>query len=518
MKRIIYIVSFILLVCFAFQFCDKKLNLTDENRPTTESYFKTAAELQLGVNATYSAMRAAGLVGREWFFLHDTRADEVTAGGGQLEAPRRELLEQPTPATSNSVMTDVWKSAYVLINRANIVITKAPEVTDNASLRDRVVGEAKFLRAWAYFELVSQWGGVPLYTEPVTSATDYKNKSSEADIYTLIVSDLTDAAQKLPPSYAAADKGRATKGAANALLGRVLMQKGDYAGAKTALLQVVNSGIYSLTANYNDNFLEETENNSESVFEVMFFDRGDNNFNWGNYNSGDGASVPISTVRNQEYCPVAWRNLIPSNAFLNEFENTATGAAKTDPRYKLTVYETGDLFHNGTETITDGNQNGNSSVVNGVTIKVSWRKFMLLYKEGLTTLAGEVNNAGFHPGGNNQRIIRYAEVLLMLAECEAESGTLAAAVGYLNQVRARPSVAMPAYPTAQFPTATKNNVIRAIMHERTVELGDESVKNIDILRWRAKGYYPSIMADPKPGQVNLLPIPQAERDANPALK
>jgi hypothetical protein len=105
----------------------------------------------------------------------------------------------------------------------------------------------------------------------------------------------------------------------------------------------------------------------------------------------------------------------------------------------------------------------------------------------------------------------------MLAECEAELGNLAAAVGYLNQVRARPSVAMPPYPTAQFPTATKNNVIRAIMHERSVELGDEELKNIDILRWRAKNYYPSIMPDPKPGQVNLLPIPQAERDANPAL-
>jgi hypothetical protein len=518
MKRIIDKIILTLVACVGFQFCDKKLNLTDENRPTTESYFKTAAELQAGVNAAYSAMRAPGLVGREWFFLHDTRSDEVTAGGGQLEAPRREMLEQPTPSTSNFVMTSVWQAAYVLINRANMVITKAADVTDDPALRDRVVGEAKFLRAWAYFELVSQWGGVPLYTAPVSGATDYKDKSPEADIYTLITNDLADAVQKLPPSYNTANRGRATKGAANALLGRVLMQKGDYAGAKTALLQVVNAGLYSLASNYADNFLEETELNSESVFEVIFFDRGDNNFNWGAYPSGDGASVPVTTVRNQEYCPVAWRNLIPGNAFLNEFENTATGAAKTDPRYKLTVYETGDLYHNGTETMSDANQNGNSSVVNGVTKKVSWRKFMLLYKEGLTTLPGEVNNAGFHPGGNNQRLIRFAEVLLMLAECEAEAGNLGAAVGYLNQVRARPSVAMPAYPTAQFPTATKNNVIRAIMHERTAELGDEELRNIDILRWRSKGYFPSVVPDPKAGQVNLLPIPQAERDANPALK
>src|SRR5437868_6425192 len=244
MKRILGSMILTIMAVFSFQYCDKKLNLTDQNRPTTESYFKTASELQAGVNAAYSAMRAAGLVGREWFFLHDTRSDEVTAGGGQLEAPRRELLEQPTPATSNSVMTDVWKSAYILINRANLVVTKGPGVTDNVPLRDRVVGEAKFLRAWAYFELVSQWGSVPLYTEPVTGATDYKDKSPEADIYTLILSDLTDAVAKLPVSYATSDRGRATKGAANALLGRVLMQKGDYAGAKTALLAVVNSGQY----------------------------------------------------------------------------------------------------------------------------------------------------------------------------------------------------------------------------------------------------------------------------------
>jgi hypothetical protein len=161
------------------------------------------------------------------------------------------------------------------------------------------------------------------------------------------------------------------------------------------------------------------------------------------------------------------------------------------------------LFNNGAETLTDAQQNGNSSVVNGVTKKVSWRKYMLIYKESSAA-------ASFHPGGINQRLIRYADVLLMLAECEAESGTLPAAVGYLNQVRARPSVAMPPYPTAQYPTVTKNDVIKAIMHERIAELGGESVRNVDVLRWRKKGYFPSVAPDPLPNQVSLLPVPQAE--------
>ena len=136
--------------------------------------------------------------------------------------------------------------------------------------------------------------------------------------------------------------------------------------------------------------------------------------------------------------------------------------------------------------------------------------------------------AGFHPSGNNQRLIRYADVLLMLAECENETGNIGPAIGYLNQVRARPSVAMPPYPVAyanplapQYPCNNKNEVTKAIMHERMVELGDEEVRNIDIARWRKKGYYPAIVPEPltyfQAGKHELLPIPQAEIDNNPKL-
>src|SRR6476661_7564928 len=124
--------------------CDKKLDVTDQNNPTTESYFKTALELQNGVNAIYSSLRAGNLVGREWFFTHDMRGAETWAGGSQLEAPRAELLKQPSPSPSNSVMTSVWNGTYQMINRANLVISKAPDITDNIPLRDVTVGEAEF--------------------------------------------------------------------------------------------------------------------------------------------------------------------------------------------------------------------------------------------------------------------------------------------------------------------------------------------------------------------------------------
>lgn len=497
----------IMTVAFVIS-CTRDLDKTDPSRPTLESYFKNSAELLKGTNAIYSVVHSAGLIAREWFFLHDLRSDDVKAGGGQLEIPRRQIwIGATTPA--NAVMNSVWNGLFIVIHRANTVIANAPNVEDNATLRDRLVGEAKFFRAWAYFELVSMWGPVPIYTEPVKSPGDFQSRAAEADVYAMIKQDLTDAAAVLPPSYSGGDLGRVTKGAANALLGRALMQNGDYDGARTALRLVENSNEYSLVSNYMDNFYEETEYNEESVFEVAFFDRGDNSFSWG-YTS-DGSGEAQSTVRNQEYCPVAWRNLIPSSRFLNEFEHTAKGHPKTDPRLGFSVYFTGDTYNNGQTVLTDANQNGDTATLNGVRQKVSWRKYMLLYKQSF-------DQAQFNPGGNNQRIIRYAEVLLMLAECENELNNPGPAVAYLNKVRDRPGVLMPHYPTAAYPTGTKQEIQRAIMHEKTAELGGEEIRNRDILRWRKKGYF---TVDPLSyfiaGRDELLPIPQQEIDNNPLL-
>lgn len=508
MKTKIYAFIGLMALCTIYS-CKKALDTTNPNVVPTDSYFKNSAELVAGTNSIYAAWHGTSLVAREWFFLHDLRSDDVVTGGSQLESPRNQILIGVVDP-ANPVMNAVWNTLYTAIHRANTVLDNAPNVTDNTAIKDRCVGEAKFLRAWAYFDLVSMWGSVPLYTTAVKSSTDYQPKAKVDDIYALITKDLQDAATVLP-GKSATDLGRVTNAAANGMLGRVLMQKGDYAGAKSALLKIPTSGPdgYSLNSRFLDNFEEETEFSNESIFEVIFSDKGDNNFNWGSP-SGDGVSADQSTIRNQEYNPIGWRNLIPSNKVLNDFENTATGAAKTDPRYAFSFYQTGDVFNNGASTLVDADQNGNSSVVNGKTIKVGFRKFMLIYKEDRAF-------AAYHPGSNNQRIIRYAEVLLMLAECENELGNTAAAVGYLNQVRARPSVAMPPYPTNQFPVSSKADVVKAIMHEKTAEMVDEQVRNIDILRWRAKGYFATEPLSWYTADKQFLPIPQSEIDNNPKL-
>ncbi len=510
MKRYINMLLIVTIIAIvAIVACNKKLNVTDQNNPTVESYFKTASELENGVNGAYSSMRAGNLVGREWFFTHDMRGSETNSGGAQLEAARAELLKQNAPSSSNSVMTSVWNGTYQMINRANQVISSAVSVTDNPAGVAVAVGEAKFLRAWAYFELVSMWGPVPLYLQPVVSITGYKGQSPAADVYDSIIVDLTDAVAKLPT---AAAHGHLTSDAASFLLGRVQMQNGNYAAAKTALLTLV--GKYSLMPHFSDNFDGDVsgshgtwaaghEYNAESIFEVSFVDKGDDNFNWGY--TGEGPTADMSIMRSQEY-GIVWGNVIPSDAILNEFE-------AGDPRYKYTFYEPGDSIVRFPDpkaspadlpkVLTDLGMNVATSNHNGVIKKRVYRKYSVL----------DWTDDGFHPDGINQRIFRYADALLMLAECEAEVGTIPQAQAYINQVRDRPDVMMP-----HVTLTTKADAIGAVMHERAVELAGEEVNNIDMLRWRAKGYYPSIRPDPKPTQAALFPIPAAESSSNPLIK
>lgn len=488
-----------------FVACNKKLDIFNTNSPTTDSYFKTAAELRNGVNACYSTMRSANLIGREWFFTHDMRGGETNTGGAQLEAPRAELLKSAAPNPSNSVMTSVWIGSYQIINRANVVITKAPDVKDDPAARDVVVGEALFMRSWAYFELVSMWGDVPIYTEPVTTVTGFKAKSPAADVYAQIIKDLTEATTKLPDVKS--KDGHATRDAAWFLLGRTLMQKGDYAAAKTALTNLY--GKYILVDNFLDNFDGDVkvaddvkatghEFNGESIFEAVFVDKGNANFNWGY--TGEGPTADASIMRSQEYGKV-WGNVVPSDNILDEFDNN-------DPRYKFTFYEVGDsiMTYNSTKvgiTLTDDKMNVAPSTRKGVTIKRIYRKYSVL----------DWNNEDFHPDGINQRLYRYAEVLLMLAECEAEAGTPANAAKYINEVRDRKSVMM-----IHVATPTHDDAMKAVMHEKALEMAGEEVANIDILRWRAKGYLPALRTDPKPGQTAMFPIPASETSANPLIK
>ncbi|WP_026463458.1 RagB/SusD family nutrient uptake outer membrane protein [Adhaeribacter aquaticus] len=523
--RKIYI-SACLLGALLLTNCHDELDKTNPNFVTTENYFKTAGELQLATNSIYSVIASNNLVAREWFFTHVLRSPDYASGGAQLEAPRAQILNGGT-TPDNGLLNAIWSNLYIVIHRANTVIANASNVTDNATLRDATVAEAQFLRAWAYYELVNFFGAVPLYTEPVAAVDAFKPRTAVADIYKLIEADLKAAQTGLPATRSGDNLGRVTSGAATFLLGKSYMQQGVamYPQAKTELTKLV--GRYSLVSNYSDNFREETEYNAESIWEVGFQGRSDNGYNWGA--EGNGATAARASVRNQEINPISWRNLIPSNEYLNEFETTAKGSPKTDPRLDYSVYFpvkgdklasaadlgigiTGDQFGpaSNRQDMTEALQGGaGTSIINGTPIKVSWEKYTNLYKSA----------EGFQPAGINTRVMRYAEVLLLLAEIENEQGNQTAALGYLNQLRNRPSVMMPTYPNALYPASTKEQVFAAIRHENQVERGGEEGRDFDVFRWLKQGK----IANPfktytfNPARDFVLPIPQDEISRNPQL-
>lgn len=504
-KKILLVVA--ILVGLIISCRKQDLDQFNPNQLTPESYFKNSAELISGVNSIYAILQSNALIGREWFFLNHLRGDDFASGGGQLETPRNQLLNG-VHDPSNFVLTEVWNGNYRAIHRANTVIERASDAIDKDSdLSKRAIAEARFLRAWAYSELVLFWGGVPLYTSVATKTGDSKPRSSEDEVINFVLSELDAIETLLPDRYTGVDLGRVTRGASLALKARTKMWKGDYAGARADLLKIVASGTYSLVEKYTDNFEEENEWNSESVFEMGYSIIGDINWvadgndpDWGNQER---------MVRTQEYSPTGWRNLIPAQTVIDEYESTFRGDAVTDPRRAFSLWVIGDKFNNGQTLLTDSQVQGNTSSFEGNTTKVSWRKYTAHYKSD----PGGYNNLGI-----NYRIIRYAEVLLMLAECELEVGSQSEAIRLMNVVRSRASVQMPPYPTSRFPCSNKAETFQALVHEKRVEFAGEEVRNRDILRWRRQN---KLTPEITPvfnynfeQKHLLLPIPQTEIDNN----
>lgn len=504
MKKII--ICSALILSMAISCNEDDLNKVNPNGVTFDTYFNNADELTAGVNSIYALVQSNSLVSREWFFTHDLRSDEMASGGGQLETPRNQLL-LGVHDTGNALVASIWRGWYRTIHRANVVLEKGASVKDiTPAVRDRLLGEARFLRAWAYYELGTFFGGVPLYKEFSKSVDGALPRSTQQEVYDLVIADLKAAETGLPTTYDAKNLGRATKAAVQTLLARTYLQLGNYAAAKTELQKIVSSNLYKLVDNYSDLTTEEGEFNAESIFEVVYAPSG-GAYNWGG--DSDGSAVQEETVRTQEYSAIGWRNVIPSNKLLNSYERISSGDAKNDPRYPMSYWSEGDKFNNGTSTLTADRVQGNASVVDGQTLKVSWRKYSVLYK---------IDN-GYAQSGINMRIMRYADVLLMLAECENETGNQAAAITLMNQVRARPSVAMPAYPTKNYPCRNQSEVFDAVVHERMVELAAEQIRNFDIVRWRKnKKQKSEPLSYFIANKHELLPIPQAEIDNSPAIE
>lgn len=508
---------------------EEELELINPNELSPETYFKTPTQVQSAVNAVYGSLQTASLYNRHIWFGNDNMSHE-NSGNSQLESDKRQYLNF-TFDSQHGAIGGFWETCFRGINKANFVINNEkaialiPDAQLSKEMKDKYIGEAKFLRGLYYFLLVDKYGAVPLYLD-VPSDGKGLPRTAVDKIYTQIEADLTDAAAKLLTKTAEKELGRATKGSAWALLGKVLLFQKKYQPALDAFANVTG---YSLEAKYFDNFVEEKENGPESIFEVQFSVAAGSADRWASDRTDQGLNE--ATFRGQEYGFANWFNVYPSKDLWEEFETVADNGVKADPRRGYCIYQNGDTYGPGNTAIV----NIPDDVVkeNGVTLETitrrGWRKYQNYYKDA--SEGAVVAQAS----GINMKVIRYADVLLMQAEAEANKpgGNLTTAVGYMNQVRSRADVAMPLYGSAEmntagYPVTTLAGFMKALEHERKVELCGEQVRFPDLVRW---GRLAAFITEVKPSlpildqralafnpTKNILwPIPQPEIDRNTAI-
>jgi starch-binding outer membrane protein, SusD/RagB family len=504
MKKIIIT---ILAACFVITGCNDNLDIINPNQATVELFWKTPDDAIKGVNAVYSTLHRGG-ISRWMLFYYIVRSDE-----GRSTSPFTPLvtnMDQFLITDYNFFGAyDVWRDNYVGVFRANQVIAFVPDIVMDTNLKNRVIGEAKFLRALYYYHLVTLWGNVPVLLDP-SKPTDKPATSPASEVWAQIENDLTDAVALLPSTYPnLSDLGRATKGAAQALLAKAFMQQGKFTAALTPLQWLVEGDgkdIYDLMPNYRDNFLVTTENNKESVFEWQFELNPGENHDDDTDPRVDNLNYGTSIAQFFGPSGIGWSDGEALRWVTDEFlvENTVGG--DRDPRLEVSF-----LFNN---THPDG---PDATMVYGQTFtqrygpdnqRVWFRKFQNDHWKDFE---------GYN-SPNNWRYIRYADVLLMYAECLNETGSTAQAYPYVDRVRERAGLAalsdaMPGLNKAQF--------LAQLKHERITELSGEGHRWNDLVRWgdlstdlsTRDAAFSTFVA----GKHELLPIPQLERDFNPNL-
>jgi starch-binding outer membrane protein, SusD/RagB family len=467
------------------------LELVNPNQLSPETFFKTEAQIQSAANSVYANLQTGAMWTRGYFFQHDLMGGDAS-GNPQLEADKGQYLAFSFDA-NHGHLGGYWESCYRGINKCNFVLDNADAINASSltqALKDKYLGEAKFMRALYNFLLVIRFGDMPLITTTPTSTAGI-GKSPKADVYAAIIADLQSASTTLL-SKTVEQKGRATSEAAIALLGKVYLYLGEHQLALNEFVKL--NGKFTLETNYYNNFRDESEFGPESIFEIQY-DTTINNNPWISDVSGGGAGE--ATLRGQEYGFNDWFNTYPNPALVAAYE-------PGDIRHEETFYTEGDLFESNGKIVRVGvapNPVPATDIYIPLQRTAAWRKYQNYYKR-----ANEANVSSI-----NFKYMRYADVLLMMAECENQrpGGNQTTAVGYINTVRARAGLA----PIA---AGTQAQVFEAIVQERRVELAGEQLRFSDLIRWGRASTELAGQGFQSPKNL-LWPIPQREFNSNEAL-
>lgn len=505
------------LIALSLTACDKFLKESPEAFLSEQQYYKTQADAINAVNAAYFLLNSGGSSYQTPYnTLFNTgmnmAGDDEDPGPGATNADVRSLAVLAHSST-NLRIYELWQQHYAGIKKANVVLAKVPAIDFDATLKARLLGEAKFLRALYYFNLVRLYGDVPLITEYQTfiSASDYAvAKSTSTQVYDQIQKDLTEAVAVLPPSYTSPDVGRATQGAAKALLAKVYLTKASqplnlaahYQDAVKTAEEVLSSADggtgtygYNLFTNYNDVFLPATKNGIEHIFSAQF------------------KSNSLGQGNNEN--PRAILSSIPglSGNYAHMVRYYTNGSDKFYSIYKL--YTPADKRRDVTfvrffTSPTNGRQYG-LPITNSTVANDSTPFFHKWWDPNSTAVTSE--------SAANVPILRYADLLLIHAEAENEAnGPTAKAYKSLNRVRNRAGL------PDLTPGLTKDQFREAVYLDRRLELTYEYQRWFDLIRQKdASGKSTFVANEQKVGKTNaaekhrLYPIPQSEIDNNAKL-
>lgn len=475
---------------------EENLLKQDPNSTTLENFFGLESQFNEALFAGYSVMQGQHLGSRTYYFLNDLRGGEVQTTGAAIGSLPR--LSNGSSLPSDGELSQYWRALYEVVHHAN---TTLGGVERNTTLSDstlrQIEGEARFLRGWAYNELATHYGGVPLYAAVVGGYSDTQPRSSESESLDFAQDDLQFASETLPVAWSEGLRGRATRGAALAILARSHMQQDDLAAAEEALDALFEIDRYALVDNYGDLFTEENSFLSESIFEIVFAEFG--GFDW----SQNGQNPASRTVRAQEYGP-AWFNVQPTPPLIDAFRNEDCGDSYTDARLAENLIFSGAPIGRGNNTGVFRPRGGYSlDYCGNEGVRPGVYKYGVYYKEA---------PGGFRLSLHNLIIARLADMYLLKAEIAARSGNDEVARDFINRVRTR--VGNPPVGETEF----ADDLVRAAQHERTVELAFEQIRFRDIKRWRDAGILPpEYEFDYFQPADRVLPIPEQEINANPQL-
>jgi tetratricopeptide (TPR) repeat protein len=506
-----------------------ELDLYPKDQLSPGTFWKTDDQAKQGVVACYQALKWNETFYR--FFGMDCISD---IGTGYDDAGYWDV-SRGTWTTGSGYALNRWTHSYDGIARTNMAIRNISESeTISEDVKKTTIAEAKFLRAIYYFHLLNHFGGVPLYDETVDYNKDYMDmtrpRNSETETRDFILKDLQAAINDLPVTWPAADQGRATKGAAHALRGRIHLYTKQYDAATADFEEIVldpsGKGYgYELYPNYADLFLPEADRSNEMVFAVQ-------NYASGSYSMG----MPYAWYMGSNACVgVSWNNVMPSVELVDSYElkdgkpfnwddffpgfnnskeireevfmATLSSDNKTVASYPKYHQELLDMYEQRDPRMQQtiilpythyigwvGNQEKDCEYVvaagvattNGfIVINRGYRTYLFrkFVPEGIMGGRMTANQRAHVP--INFPLIRYADVLLMLAECYNEKGRIDDAVEYINKVRQRPSTNLPALNSGPewLEARSEEAVFERIKQERAVEFPAEGLRYYDIKRW-----------------------------------